>query len=392
MQLEPTSATDGSEVSLIADSRGSWWRDRWCAIRDDLLASRRFQRWAAGFAVTRPIARRRAHDLFDICAGFVYSQVMFSCVRLRLFHILRDGPQTAETLAGRLSLTIAATRCLLAAAASLRLVESRGASRFGLGALGAAIVGNPDIGAMVEHHALLYADLQDPVALLRGEIHTTSIGQFWSYARSNRADDASAAEVAAYSSLMSLSQAMLADDIIDAYSFARHRCLLDVGGGEGGFLASVAARAPKLRLLLFDLPAVAARAAERFAACGIADRAEAIGGDFRRDALPGDADVACLLRVLHDHDDRTAMDILRAVHRALQPGGTLLVGEPMSDDKGTDPVGPAYFGFYLLAMGSGRPLRPGEIVELLKMAGFGAIQRRSTRQPMLTRLIVSRRL
>ena len=280
----------------------------------------RFQRWAAGFALTRPIARRRTRELFDICAGFVYSQVLFACVRLRLFDMLRDGPQTVETLATRLSLTTSATRQLLAAAAALRLVENRGASRFGLGVLGAATLGNPGITAMVEHHALLYADLQDPVRLLRGEAHGTATGRFWCYAGTDRPDEASSAETAAYSTLMTMSQALLADDVVDAYPFARHRCLLDVGGGEGTFLATVATRMPRLRLLLFDLPAVAARAADRFAALGLAGRAETAGGDFRHDPLPAGADIACLVRVLHDHDDRAALEILRAVHAALPPG------------------------------------------------------------------------
>jgi demethylspheroidene O-methyltransferase len=389
VRLEAGSSTGGPARPLIAG--GSEWRDRWHAVRNGLLASRRFQRWAAGFPFTRRIARRRANDLFDICAGFVYSQVLFACVQLRLFDILRDGPQTGEALAVRLSLSPVATRRLLTAAASLRLVERRGASRFGLGVLGAAMLGNPGIGAMVEHHALLYADLEDPVALLRGKRHATAIGRFWSYARSDTPVDASAAEVAAYSTLMSVSQAMLADDIIDAYPFARHRGLLDVGGGEGNFVAAVAARAPGIRLMLFDLPAVAARAAERFATLGLAQRAQAVGGDFRRDALPAGADIACLVRVLHDHDDRVAMDILRAVHAALPPNGTLLVAEPMSDAKAPDPVGDAYFGFYLLAMGRGRPRQAAEIAEMLKTAGFSHIERLPTRQPLLTRLLSAKR-
>jgi demethylspheroidene O-methyltransferase len=143
--------------------------------------------------------------------------------------------------------------------------------------------------------------------------------------------------------------------------------------------------------LLFDLPAVAARASDRFAALGLAARAGTTGGDFHRDPLPAGADIVSLVRVLHDHDDREALAILRVVHAALPPGGTLLVAEPMTGDKVADPVG-AYFGFYLMAMGSGRPRQPDEIAGLLKTAGFGDIRQRKTRQPLLTRLISARRL
>jgi len=393
LPLEPARAADGPERSLIPVVHGRFFslRERWLDLRDHLLASRRFQRWASGFPFTRPIARRRARALFDVCAGFVYSQVLFACVQVRLFDILQEGPQTATALSARLSMTTAATNRLLVAAASLRLVERRSEARFGLGALGAAILGNPGIAAMVEHHALLYRDLENPVELLRGRQSETAIGRFWPYAGTQTPDASSAAEVTAYSALMSVSQAMIADDVIDAYPIVQHRCLLDVGGGEGIFLTTVAARAPGLRLKLFDLPAVAARAADRFLALGLEHRAAAIGGDFKRDRLPEGADIVSLVRVLHDHDDRSALTILRAVHAALPPGGTILIAEPMSDDRKIDPVGDAYFGFYLLAMGSGRARQPREIAALLSEAGFRDIRPMGTRQPLLMRLITANR-
>ena len=46
----------------------------------------------AGFAFTRFLARRRSKALFDLCAGFVYSQVLLAVVRLRLLELVRSGP------------------------------------------------------------------------------------------------------------------------------------------------------------------------------------------------------------------------------------------------------------------------------------------------------------
>src|ERR1700749_3651530 len=96
--------------------------DRWRRIRDFLLSSRRFQCVAAAFPLTRPIARRRAADLFDLCAGFVYSQVLVACVRLKLFALLQPGPLGTTALAARLSLPLDGAIALLESAASLRLV------------------------------------------------------------------------------------------------------------------------------------------------------------------------------------------------------------------------------------------------------------------------------
>jgi len=365
------------------------WLDEGLALRDRLLASPRFQRWAAAFPLTRPIARRRTRALFDLCAGFVYSQVLFACVRLGLLDILREGPQTLDVLSGRMGLPGEAAARLLAAAVSLRLVARRGEDRFGLGALGAALAGNPAIAAMVEHHTLLYADLRDPVALLRGE-RTGALAQYWPYADAEHPAALGPGEVAPYSALMAASQPLIAAEVLAAYDLRQHRCLLDVGGGDGAFLAAAAARAPGLRLILFDLPAVASQARARFEAEGIADRASAVGGDFLADPLPQGVDIVSLVRVIHDHDDGAALALLRATHRALPPGGTLLLAEPMSGTPGAEPVGDAYFGFYLLAMGRGRPRTPGEIRRLLLAAGYNRARLLPTRTPLLTRLIVAR--
>ena len=149
--------------------RGGLLRGGWRSWRDRLLADPRFQRWAAAFPLTRPIARKRARALFDVCAGFVYSQVLLACLQLRLFDVLFEGPQTADALAARLSMSPAAMQRLLSAAASLRLVERRGRALWGLGPLGAAVVGNPGIAAMIEHNALLCRIRSRCCAARRGE-------------------------------------------------------------------------------------------------------------------------------------------------------------------------------------------------------------------------------
>jgi demethylspheroidene O-methyltransferase len=355
------------------------------------LASPRFQRWAARFPLSRPVARRRARALFDLCAGFVYSQVLSACVRLRLFEILAEGPQSPPQLAHRLGLTMEATQRLLAAAAALELVARRGSGRFGLGALGAALLGNPGIDAMIKHHALLYDDVRDPVALLTGHLPETRLGRYWAYARTPTPADLTGDEVAPYTALMSSSQAMIAALVLDAYPFHAHRRLLDIGGGDGTFIAAAAARVAHLTLDLFDLPAVAALAQARFEQAGLRDRARAFGGDFRSQELPRGADVATLLRVIHDHDDATALTILRAAHRALPPDGTLVVAEPMAEAGRSEPAGDAYFGFYLLAMGRGRPRTRQEIERLLRAAGFRQVRPAASHIPMLCGVLVARR-
>ena len=114
-----------------------------------------------------------------------------------------------------------------------------------------------------------------------------------------------------------------------------------------------------------------------------------MGGDFLGDALPKGADIASLVRVIHDHDDVRALAILRAVRAALPTGGTLLLAEPMAGTRGAEPMGDAYFGFYLLAMGRGQPRTPEALRALLLQAGFDRIRPVRTRMPLQTRLLVA---
>jgi demethylspheroidene O-methyltransferase len=376
------------------------WREVWIEARNRLIASPRFQRWAADSPFTRAIARRRARALFDLCAGFVYSQIVLAGVRLRLFEYLGKEPRSVEAVSAHSGLSREAAQRLLRAAAALRLFRELPDGRYGLDDLGAALLGNPAIGELIEHHGLLYDDLRDPVALLRRE-RPTSLGAFWPYA-ADRGQSAPAKEHAsageagpdrygAYSALMSRTQPLVADDILDSYPVARHACLLDVGGGEGAFVAASASRAPRLRLMLFDLPPVAERAGVWLSRRGLAGRVEIHRGDFLRDPLPRGADLIAIVRVLHDHDDEASLALLRAAYEALPSGGAVLVAEPMSGARGAEPVGDAYFGLYLWAMGQGRPRETRQVAKLLRDAGFGRVRRLKTRRPLLASALIARR-
>lgn len=370
----------------MSESHEYGWRGRWLAWRNLALGSPKFQKFALRFPLLRPIARRRASALFDLVAGFTYSQILTACVHTSLLELLRDGPRSSAALAARIDLPPEGADRLLRAAAALRLIERIGED-WALGQQGAALLGNAGIAEMIAHHHLLYADLADPVAMLRRGGGGGQLSAHWHYAES--AGQGGDADVAGYSALMAASQPLVAEQIIAAYPFIRHRRMLDVGGGEGAFVAAVAAAVPSLALGLFDLSPVVDRARMRLAVLG--ERVEFTGGSFLHDDLPTGFDLISLVRVLHDHDDGPALELLKRVHNALPPGGKVLVAEPMAQTRGAEAAGDAYFGFYLLAMGSGKPRSATAITALLTSAGFMRVRPVATDLPLTVRILIASR-
>lgn len=378
---QPSAATTARQRDVRFD-----FTDRLYAWRDRVLASRRFQRWSAGFPLTRSVARAQAQAVFDLCAGFVYTQVLLAIVRLGVLDLLAHAPLSPDGVAEQLGLETDSCRRLLDAAVAVKLLSRRSRGRYGLGMLGAAMRANPGAMAMVEHNALLYADLADPVALLRHRCESsTRLSSYWAYARAGDPAGLGSEATASYTALMSASQSLIAEDIIEAYPLERHQRLLDVGGGDGTLLAAVARRVPGLQLAVFDLPSVASEARNRLEGMGLS--AEIFGGSFFEDELPAGADVVTLVRILLDHDDTSALRILQSIRRSIRPGGTILVAETLCGIRGIEKVTDAYFGMYLMAMGSGRPRSFAALAELLASAGFDGACLVPTRHPMLTSLI-----
>ncbi len=382
------------------------WRQQLEAKVDRWMTSPQLYRWALGNPLGRWITRRRANALFEVMAGFVHSQVLLALVRLKLFDAVLAQPRTLAELTRLTGLESDGLERLLNSALSLRLLELRAGGCYGLGALGAPVAAHEGLRQMIEHNAVLYRDLHDPLALLN---HPEQAGMhaYWPYSTDGKprnAPVAGSAEAftpheatpainasARYSELMSTSQRFLIEELLHAYPFAQHRRVLDVGGGQGGWVTALAQHAPGLELMLFDLPPVAQLARERIAAAGVAQRVTAHGGSFIDDPLPPGADLVTLLRVAHDHSDEMVCGLLRSIYQALPSGGKLLLAEPMAQPGGRPALSDPYFHFYLLAMGSGRLRSADELSALMRAAGFTEVQPVPNPMPLHASILTGRK-
>lgn len=358
---------------------GTRLKRRWVALRNRVIGSPRFQSHAARNPLLRPVARRKSAAMFDLVAGFVYTQTLRAVVEAGLLDLLSQGATRTEAIASSCGLERPAAQRLLRAAQSLRLVEDVGEDCWMLGEQGAALLANSGAQAMIRHHSLLYRDLAEPLALLRdNRIGTTSLSRFWAYA-------AESVDAAEYSQLMATSQEMVAEQVLATTALSRSTGLLDVGGGLGVFASEASKHLPNLRVGVFDLPEVIAHASNRVAPGQFALHP----GNFFTDPLPQGYDSISLVRILHDHDDDRAFDLLCSARAALGAGGRLIIAEPMAGIRGAERMGDAYFGLYLWAMRSGRPRRPDEIGSMLLQAGFASWHPVPTALPVITSVIVA---
>ena len=362
------------------------WKTRWVMRRNAILGSAAFQRWASRTPIIRGIARRRAAAQFDMIAGFVYSQILSAFVEAGLIAYLNGQLRTIDVIAEFTGLERDSVTRLLRAGQALRIAESPQAGLWTLGEAGAPLSANEGAMAMIRHHHLLYQDLSDPIALLaKGRREETALSAYWTYA--SKSD--SPAEATGYSALMAATQPMVSKQIIDAYDFSAHRRMLDIGGGSGAFTAAIKAVAPNLQFGIFDLPDVIEDARKRIGSVSDMSGVDLHPGSFKETPLPEGYDLITVVRILHDHDDTVSQALLAKIYRALPSGGRLLIVEPMADCAHARPMGDAYFGLYLWAMGSGRPRSASENIDMLSLAGFATIKAVKTALPIITSALVA---
>ncbi|MER5770962.1 methyltransferase [Streptomyces sp. NPDC001985] len=119
--------------------------------------------------------------------------------------------------------------------------------------------------------------------------------------------------------------------IAEKFPWPDRRTLADIGCAEGALAGQVLSHHPHLRAIGFDLAPARTGFEEYAARLGLTDRMTFHAGDFFRDELPT-ADVLVLGHVLHNWNPDERLLLLTKAHRALPPGGAVLVYETLIDD------------------------------------------------------------
>lgn len=143
--------------------------------------------------------------------------------------------------------------------------------------------------------------------------------------------------------------------------------IVDIGGGQGGFLSEILKIAPDVHATLFDTHAVVADPAGLVAG-GFGDRWSAVGGDFFQ-SVPDGADRYVLKRILHDWSDAHCVAILRNCRAAMHPRSVLWVMDAVIPE-GNDPHPAKTMDILMMVFGEGHERTEREFASLFERAGL----------------------
>ena len=309
--------------------------------------------------------------LYRLATGHYISHALCLAAKLGIAELLKDGPRHSKELAEATGTHAPSLNRVLRLLVSVGVFEEQENGSIALTRLGECLrTGVPGSArAMVmlfagEHDA--WKELEycvrtgDPVFRQRG-----LDDPFTDPARTPEDSANFDAAMADFTKLAAIAVAA-------AYDFALLRTVVDVGGGNGALLIGILNAHPHLRGIVFDQPPAAERAHKHIAESGLAERCEAVGGNFFKE-VPHGADAYILKHVIHDWNDDRAVTILKNCHRAMGKNGKLLIVEgvyPPRIDQSPASRGAAANDVNMLINTGGRQRSEAEFRALYDVAGF----------------------
>lgn len=268
-------------------------------------------------------------DLQRLGNGFQVSQALHVAAELGIADLLRDGPRAVDDLAAAAGAHPRTLYRLLRALAAAGVFHEQADQRFALTPLGQflradhpaslapwlALIGRP-------YFWQAWGHLRHSVRTGENAFAALNDTDVWSW-RASRPEESAIFDRA----MAGLARTTNAT-VIGAFDFGRFKHLVDVGGGNGAFLAAVLRANPASRGTVFDQPHVVEGAAAILRDAGVDDRCDAVGGSMF-ESVPSGADAYIMQRILHDWDDARCGEILAVLRATISPGARLLVVEQL---------------------------------------------------------------
>ena len=324
-------------------------------------------------AKPRPARAKKTSDpmtLLNLTASKWVGQAISVAAELRIADLLKDGPRTAADIARRANASEDGVYRLLRALASVGLFAETGKRKFRLTALGRLL--RTDSPQALGGYARFtgHESTWRPWGELRHSVRTGEPAFDHVFAMPIFEYFAKMPESAAvFDAAMTSISTLESKAVVAAYDFSGINTLVDVAGGHGLMLMSILKANKKIRGILFDLPHVTIGTTALLRSGGVDDRCKIVSGDFFA-SVPEGGDAYVMKHIIHDWDDERATQILRNCHRAMRPGGKVLIVDAV-----IPPGNKAHFGKLLdlemlVLTPRGRERSQAEFRELLKQSGF----------------------
>jgi len=148
--------------------------------------------------------------------------------------------------------------------------------------------------------------------------------------------------------------------------------VLDIAAGHGLFGIEIAKQNPNAHVTGLDWAPVLRVALDNARKAGVYERYNMLPGSAFDVEFDGPYDVVLLTNFLHHFDVETCVGLLKKVHRALKPGGTLATLEFVPNEDRVSPPMPAGFSLTMLtATTGGDAYTFKELAEMHRRADFG---------------------
>jgi hypothetical protein len=171
-----------------------------------------------------------------------------------------------------------------------------------------------------------------------------------------------------------------AQGVLEAFDFGQFGCVVDIGGGQGLLLKTILLACPGSRGILFDQPQVIASADQALSSPELRQRCQLIAGSFF-ESVPTGGDVYLMKVIIHDWDDRAAIDILRTCHRAMSANATLILVERVIGPPNEMPEG-KFSDLNMMVVHAAMERTRQEFDHLLRNGGFKLKEIITTRFPL----------
>jgi ubiquinone/menaquinone biosynthesis C-methylase UbiE len=324
-------------------------------------------------AKPRPASAKKASDpmiFMNLTAGKWVSQAIAVAADLGIADVLKDGPRTAADIARTANASEDGVYRLLRALGSVGLFAETGNRRFRLTPLGRLL--RTDSSRALGGYARFtgHESTWRPWGELRHSVRTGEPAFDHVFAMPIFEYFAKMPESAAvFDAAMTSISTLESKAVVAAYDFSGINTLVDVAGGHGLMIVTILKANRRMRGILFDLPHVTAGATVLLQSGGVADRCQIVSGDFFA-SVPEGGDAYIMKHIIHDWDDDRASQILQSCHRALQPGGKLLIVDAVIPPGNTAHFGKLLDLEMLVLTPRGRERTQAEFRELLKRSGF----------------------